>query len=242
MTRPGLLVILIAATALPLLAQQPPPRFEVASVRLGGDAFSTRPQIAGSRFLWTTQVAYLIGYAYDLDPSRVSSTSPVFKAVYVVEATFDPAASPDRIRQMVQTLLAERFKMRVHRVTTEVDGYVMRAGARGIKIKEASGDEASTIFSTMPSQGVIEMTGRRASMAELAQELQRTLRTAVGDRTGITGRYDFAFRYADVNASPEVDLPWAGTALEDSLGLILDKQKGPFETVAVDHVEEPTPN
>jgi uncharacterized protein (TIGR03435 family) len=222
--------------------QQSSPAFEVASVRLGGDIFSTLPQVSGSRFLWTTQVANLIGYAYDLDPSRVSSTSRVFKAVYVVEATFDPSATPDQIRQMVQTLLAERFMMRVHRVTTEVDGYVMRAGARGIKVKEASGDEAGTIISTVPSQGVVAITGRRASIAELAQELQRILHTAVWDRTGITGRYDFAFRYANVNASPDVDVPWAGTALEDSLGLMLDKQKGPLETVAVDHIEEPTPN
>src|SRR5688572_4856850 len=148
------------------------PTFEVASIRLGGDTFSTRPQISGSRFSWTTQVAHLIGYAYDVDPSNVSSTSRVFGAVYVLEATFDPAASTDQVRQMVQTLLVERFKMRTHRAITEVDGYVMRAGARGIKIKEASGDEASTIFSTMPTQGVIAITARRASMTELAQTLQ----------------------------------------------------------------------
>jgi uncharacterized protein (TIGR03435 family) len=218
------------------------PTFEVVSIRLGGDTFSTRPQISGGRFLWTAQVAHLIGYAYDLDASNVSSTSRVFGSVYVVEATFDPAASTDQVRQMVQTLLVERFKMRVHRITTEVDGYVMRAGARGIKIKEASGDEASTIFSTMPTQGVVAITARRASMTELAQTLQRSLRTPVWDRTGITGRYDFWFRYANVNASPEVDVPWAGTALEESLGLMLEKQKGPLETVAVDHIEEPTPN
>ena len=184
----------------------------------------------------------MIGYAYDLDPSNVSSTSRVFGSVYVVEATFAPGASTDQVRQMVQALLAERFKMRVRRVTTEVDGYVMRTGARGIKIKEASGDEASTIFSTMAAQGVIAITGRRASMAELAQTLQRSLRTAVWDRTGITGRYDFAFRYADVNASPEVDVPSVATALGESLGLMLERQKGPLETLAVDHIEEPTPN
>ena len=74
------------------------------------------------------------------------------------------------------------------------------------------------------------------------QRAKLTLRTPVWDRTGITGRYDFGFRYANVNASPEVDVPWAGTALEETLGLMLEKQKGPLETVAVDHIEDPPPN
>ena len=70
--------MLVLFGCLPGVAWAQTPTFEVASIRLGGDTFSTRPQISGSRFLWTTQVAHLIGYAYDLDPSNVSSTSRVF--------------------------------------------------------------------------------------------------------------------------------------------------------------------
>jgi len=113
----------------------PQPHFEVASVKPGGDVFSTRPNRSTGRFRWTTQLCYLIGYANDLDFSRVSSKN--CGSVYSVEATFGPAATDREIRLMLQSLLADRFKMRAHRVTTEADGYALLIGRRGLKIKEA---------------------------------------------------------------------------------------------------------
>src|ERR1700722_18529329 len=88
----------------------PQPRFEVASVKPGGDVFSTRPERLQGRIRWTTQLCYLIGYAYRLDFSRVTGQS--CGAVYAIEATFDPSATDDQVRQMVQSLLTERFKLR----------------------------------------------------------------------------------------------------------------------------------
>src|SRR5258708_37534042 len=61
----------------------PRPAFEVASIKSGGDVFSTRPDRAGGRIRWTTQVCYLIGYAYRLDFSRVSG--PKCWSVYSIE-------------------------------------------------------------------------------------------------------------------------------------------------------------
>jgi hypothetical protein len=51
--------------------------FEVASVKAGSGEFSTRPTIMGNRFEWAKQVAYLIGYAYDVEFSRVEATPDV---------------------------------------------------------------------------------------------------------------------------------------------------------------------
>jgi uncharacterized protein (TIGR03435 family) len=85
------------------------PSFEVASVKPGGDVFSTRPDHSLGRIRWTTQLAYLIGYAYRLDFSRVSG--PHLGSVYAVEATFDPRTTEDQVRLMFQSLLADRFRM-----------------------------------------------------------------------------------------------------------------------------------
>jgi hypothetical protein len=62
------------ALALYLSAQNGPMRFEVASVKPGGDVFSTRPERSGGRIRWTTQACYLIGYAAHLDISRLTGS------------------------------------------------------------------------------------------------------------------------------------------------------------------------
>jgi len=74
----------------------PQTRFEVASVKPGGDIFSTRPDRSGGRIRWTTQLCYLIGYAYRLDFSRVSGRP--CGAIYSLEAMFDPATTDDQVR------------------------------------------------------------------------------------------------------------------------------------------------
>jgi len=237
----------------------PQPHFEVASVKPGGDVFSTRPNRSTGRFRWTTQLCYLIGYANDLDFSRVSSKN--CGSVYSVEATFGPAATDREIRLMLQSLLADRFKMRAHRVTTEADGYALLIGRRGLKIKEAKPtaeppgmpdwikDASPTvkaesfISSIMLEAGVIGVIGRNVSMSQLAETLQRSLGMPVWDRTGLAGNYYFAFRYMrDLATDLEADAPALTTALQESLGLRLERQNGPVETLQIDYVQEPSKN
>lgn len=227
-----------------LLAQ---PSFDVASVKAGGDVLSTRPERSGGRIRWTTQLCYLIGYAYDLDFSRV--TGHACGAVYSLDATFDPAASEQQLRQMVQSLLAARFNLRAHRVTTQVEGYAMTLGKGGLKIAAAKDDDPpelrdqSFVSTTLPDAGIAEVTARRASMAQLAKELSRVNRATFWDRTGLSGQYSVKFRYLqDLSADSKSDAPSLGTALQESLGIKLEKQKGPLETLVIDQLEPPGDN
>src|SRR5580692_6936356 len=111
----GIFTIAFLAAAAALSQTPPPPRFEVASIKPAGDKFSTRPELSTGRIRWTTQLCYLIGYAYSLDFSSV--TGRRCGAIYSIEATFDPASTSDRLRLMIQALLADRFKLRAHRVS-----------------------------------------------------------------------------------------------------------------------------
>lgn len=220
------------------------PRFEVASIKPGGDVFSTRPLLSRGRLRWTTQLAYLIGYAYRLDFSRVSGEH--VGRVYTLEATFDPGAADGQVRLMVQALLAERFRMRARRVMTEAEGYALTIGKDGPKVKASAAapesDSAGHVAAILQSGGVIAITGRGASIAQLAEALGRS-GVPAWDRTGLTGKYDFEFRYAaDLSPEAETDAPSLATALRESLGLTLKKQKGVVETLVVDHIEEPLEN
>jgi uncharacterized protein (TIGR03435 family) len=227
------------------------PSFEVTSIKAGGNIFATRPDRAPGRLRWTTQLIYLVGYAYDLDFSVVKGASANLANVYSVEATFDPMASEEQIRLMVQSLLLDRFKMKSHRVITETDGYALLVGKSGLKIKVARPNDGrvertdSYIAATGPEAGVTQITGQKASMTKLAQMLQRLTGTSMWDRTGLSGEYDFEFRFAQrLSATLEGTESYAplATALKESLGLEMKKQKGPSETLLVDYIEGSSEN
>src|SRR5215467_10013663 len=107
----GMAGILAPLSVIPALAQSRNLSFEVASVKVAqGDILQTRPSRNGGRVTWTTDLWYLIGYAYKLQPYRMSGAIPGSAYIYSVEATLDPAASEDDVRLMFQALLKGRFK------------------------------------------------------------------------------------------------------------------------------------
>lgn len=233
-------------------------RFELASIKPGGDIFSTRPNLLSGRIRWTTQLCYLIGYAYHLDFSRVTGRNS--GSVYSIEATFEPSAKEEQIRLMMQSLLTDRFQLQTHRITKEAEGYALVAGKGGLKIREATADEIpklpewfkegspalraeSFISASGTERGILTITGRRVSMSQLAETLQRVTQTPMWDQTGTSGNYYFAFRFAQgVDTPVGADTPSLATALEENLGIKLRKQKGPVESLVIDSIKEPSEN
>lgn len=183
-----------------------------------------------------------------------------FGTIYQVEATFDPNATEDQVRLMLQALLTDRFKMVSHRAAKEVDGYALAVAKGGPKMQEAaegqipglpdwmrgSADPAGLeerVIATLlplPEKGVGTLTGRRVTMLQFAETLQRLLSMAVVDETGLSGRYYFAFRYAAAD-DPDIPYPNLFGAVKD-LGLRLERHKGPVEILVVDHMESLTEN
>jgi uncharacterized protein (TIGR03435 family) len=233
--------------------------FEVASVKPVSDTIlSTRPIRKGGRFEWRTDLWYMLGYAYQLQPDRLSGPIPGSGSIYAVEATFDPAASDDDVRLMLQTLLKDRFKMVTHTVTKEVDGYRLSVAASGLRLKEVQPDEKPAPFpdwlrDTSPTaieraegsvwtigitRDVGAITGRRVSLAQLSGELERLLQVPVSDQTGVKGNFYFAFQYASPSASGDVAVPALSTALQENLGLRLTPQRGKIDMLVVDHIEK----
>lgn len=242
MFRAALFVIVSASI---LYSQRP--QFEVASIKPGGEMFSTKPQRSPGRFVWTTQLPYLIGYAYGLDHARISGQG-LGGAVFTINAVFEPKATDAELRLMLQSLLAERFNMSFHREIKEVDGYAVSIAKGGIKMKESPAEDQSGqtdpsyVAATGPS-GVLEIKGHRASLSQLTDTLGRNLGMPFWDQTGLAGKYDFEFRFSeDPSADSQTDAPALSTALRESLGLIMKKQRGPLETLVIDHLDRPSEN
>jgi uncharacterized protein (TIGR03435 family) len=238
------------------------PSFEVASVRVipsskgvPDDFFGRRR--SGGRIAWTTNLNTLLTYAYHLPAWRIERMDKD-QSFYALDATMDASATEDQVRMMFQKLLADRFKVVTHRETKELQGYALVVAKNGPKIKPAAGEAPAMpeyqkgkppaafegrIFVSMEGRGTSALTGRGVPISQLADTLSETLGAFVLDQTGMTGNYYFGFKFLAVNSpGDDLDAPSIFTALQDELGLKLDRQKGPVEMLVLDHIEKPSDN
>ncbi|HEV8146915.1 MAG TPA: M56 and DUF3738 domain-containing protein [Bryobacteraceae bacterium] len=164
-------------------------------------------------------------------------------------------ATREQIRQCVQALLADRFKLVIRRETREMQVYHLVVAKKGSRLKEYTGDDQNGgIGGNRPGQ----LIGERTSLYGLVANLTGMLGRPVIDRTGLTGRYDFKLEWTPemlpdrkgpdgtgekVGASaPGISDPSIFTALQEQLGLKLESQKGPVEVVIIERAEKPAAN
>jgi uncharacterized protein (TIGR03435 family) len=123
----------------------------------------------------------------------------------------------------LQALLAERFRLAVHRETKVVPAYVLAVSKSGLKLKEAADG---------PNKGTMSMsrgklTAHGISIESLARNLSGNLGSPVVDLTGIQGLFDLTLEWAP--DSSDTAEPSAGpsifTALQEQLGLKLEAQR-----------------
>ena len=159
----------------------------------------------------------------------------------------------DQIRLMVQSLLADRFKLRVHQETRELPVYALVVAKNGPKMSESTKEpsirtKAGEITAVaMPTRAIAEMLSRLAPSGCAPPELEGR---EVRDETGLSGVYDFTLKWTseprDPSAADSAPRGTAGpsifTALEEQLGLRLESTKAPVDVIVIDHIEEPTPN
>jgi uncharacterized protein (TIGR03435 family) len=101
--------------------------------------------------------------------------------------------------------------------------------------------EGSIVQST--EYGLRVITGRRVSMPKLAEALQDPLSAFVLDESGLPGDYYFALEFVPGNNPKNIDGPSIFAAIQEQLGLKLEKRKGPVEVLVIDHLAKvPTEN
>ncbi len=187
-------------------------------------------------------------------PGRQITGGPewLYSERFDVLARTDRAYSIDDLHLMFQNLLADRFNLKLHRQTKMGPVYVLMVASSGLKMKPVDpGKDRHSPITTGPND---ETIGSRVPMNYfcfwLGQNLQSDQRPVI-DTTGLIGTYDFRLTFrpelppeASTQAlSPEVqNLPSIFAALKDQLGLELVPQKGPVETLVIDHVEKPSAN
>jgi len=170
----------------------------------------------------------------------------------------NPAAQKEMLHFMMQSLLAERCKLAVHREMRDKPVYVLVVAKGGPKFQQAKSVESAAILAQHPNVGSIPGGGMFASGAGGSMELygipiatltvvlsNRAGRTVV-DKTGLTGAYDIKLTATQPGTSAENGTqdppPSIFTMVQEQLGLRLESAKATVETLVIDHVERPAEN
>jgi uncharacterized protein (TIGR03435 family) len=163
---------------------------------------------------------------------------------------------------MLQGMLADHAKLVLHTETKNLPTYILTVGDGGSKLQPAK-NAAETInlegnAGTVERQVKIDDEGRAraehqmflqstgdkamgisaggVSMKEIVRQFSMQLGMNVVDKTGLQGTYDYTLHWSE---SPDSENPSFLTAVQEQLGLKLERVKAPTQVLVIDHIERP---
>lgn len=197
----------------------------------------------------------LVIFAYNLrevqlsgGPSWARSGVLAYSELYqvIAKASGDPPPAMDLIRQMLQTLLADRFRLQVHHLRKQLPTYNLVLNKGGPKLKESPANAKFNFATSSIGRLGVRIVATHMTMQELIDhQLGAYTDRPVFDKTGLAAPYDFTLEFAVENPPPGQeagfnDGPALVTAVQDQLGLKLEPGTAPFDTVVIDHAERPS--
>jgi uncharacterized protein (TIGR03435 family) len=268
MHRPSLAAtaLVIAGTATLVPAQTPATdpaslKFEVAMLKPsppGGRGGGVRPAPGGERYVATNApLRLMIQVAYRLRREQIAGGPDwIDTDTYDMNAKAERPSTTEELHFMLQNLLVDRFKLRFHLEKKEMPMYALTVDKNGPKMEAHQATSAGDpwIDQTLTQVVRMNMTAKFVPMDYFAWRLGLIVDRPVIDRTNLKGGYDFVLNFtrdlplgipegAKLNGEPiDTSGPNIFKALRQQLGLNLEAQKGPVETMVIDHVEKPIEN
>ena len=262
-----MLTAVLCALTVPGAAQQPPAplRFEVASVKPNekGGAYSFT-NVPGGAFRASLPLEWLIGIAYDIQPFERIVGEPSWARTQWFDIDAKPAqevTNEDR-KAMLRTLLEDRFGLVWRKDPTAKDTVwalvMVREDKRlgpGIRVAECE-KVAGAIRPPSERQlragqpvpcGMASADRVYAAGGQTIRVLASTLQLALGeeiiDRTGLAGSFDFYLTLPRASQSAaDAGEPSIFTAIQEQLGMKLQREEVLRDAFVVVRVSQPTPN
>jgi uncharacterized protein (TIGR03435 family) len=182
----------------------------------------------------------------------------------------DPNAT-DSMRIRLQSLLEDRFQLKVYHETKELPVYELFIAKSGLKMKLSNDQtpfkipEPGTAPSVPQCGGGIgryqlrlgrgRMEGCAVELGPFAESLSQQVGRTIVDKTGLKGLYNINLQWtpdlppqnnsaSPTETAPPIDVngPSIFTALQEQLGLRLESAKGPVEVLVIDSVQKPSEN
>jgi uncharacterized protein (TIGR03435 family) len=236
---------LLSAVLVSISAFGQRPEFEVASIKPSPPTAPAQVSIGvhidGARVSYSSlALKDYIRLAYRVKLYQAQGPDWIASERYEIAATLPAGANRDQVPDMLQTLLADRFQLKMHHETKEFPVYALVVGKGGLKMKEsaidsdspdaakapvnvtASGSAAGTTVNYGAGSSFTfannRFEGKKLSMADLADTLGRFVDRPVIDMTELKGNYDSSIEF-----SPE-DFRAMQIRLAISAGVVLPPQ------------------
>jgi uncharacterized protein (TIGR03435 family) len=252
LVRTTTLAITLAASAFSQApAQAPRPEFEVASIKPFAPG---QGQVLAGLHMDGAQIRAaglslrdFLAIAYKTKATLISGPDWTATERFDISATLPSGSTMAQLPEMLQSLLADRFQMKVHRDKKEFPVYALVAGKGPLKLTEtppnpdADKDEPANsrgAAATQAGNGISVNFGhgssftfannrfeaKKMTMALFAGNLERFADRQIVDMTGLTGQYDFAF---DVTPEDYIAMllrsaVWVGANLPPQAQKVLD--------------------
>ena len=247
----ALVALVILGLPAPAFAQEPAPRFEVATLKVSPPPQTQSFNInlgtfQNGRFTFNNVTLNdAVQFAFDLPTRDLLVGLDWSDSVrFDVEAIAPRDTPPAQLRLMVRDLLEERLHLVTRAEQRTLRHIALVVGKDGSKMK----------LSTQPPAPTAQFRGRinhhRMPMRLLASLLSRFEQMLVVDRTGLDGFFEVQLEWAPDTgvsptdpAAPPPDRPSLFAAVQEQLGLQLEGRRGPLDVVVIQSASrEPEPN
>ena len=252
--------------------------FEVASIKPAAPMQSGRIMIGmrggpgtddpGQMTFTNSSLGDLIQSAYDVKSYQVTGPGWLQTERFDVVAKVPAGTTKADSRIMLQHLLADRFKLVLHRSSKEASVYALLVAKGGPKLKESTTQQVNEPGRVSGGMRMMIAPGARMRMVaegttipKLVDALGMQVDRPIVDMTGLTGTYDVTLEFAPDPAILQAKMAAMGvpppppdgvgptladngplatifTALPEQLGLRLEARKGPVELLVIDSVEK----
>jgi len=180
----------------------------------------------------------VIQWAYHMQAIQVSGPGWLESDRFDINAKSSGPVPTERLRQMTQTLLAERFKLTFHKETKEMPAYVVTVAKGGHKLKQSEGEGEIDL---KPAANRAAANFTHVTLAQLAEMISSPLQAVVVDQTGLKGYWDFTLDMSSFMMTQPTGMEDAIgmiiQAVNEQLGIKIDQKKMPAEVLIVDHAE-----
>ena len=233
------------------MVREADPGWEVVTVKAsdpndtqGHDFFLKGHHVA----LRNTTVRQFLLLGYGMQKSQLADLPEWAIAMrWDVDGTPDVQGQPGfrQMQGMVRKLLAERFGLQLHHEQREMAVFALTVVKGSPKLSASMSNPNGWLQqSTRDDNGRHVEEFKNVSMAELAMVLQYYVDLPVVDRTGLKGRYDFNLQWTldDAQTAAPDAPPGVFTAIQEQIGLKLERVKAPADVLVIDKVARPGAN
>jgi len=243
-------LLLACRIAIPTASLAQQPAFAVATIRPSSaevkfEHDGKTETTPGTLRMQDVSVETCIKWAYGVQYSQISGPAWINSDKFDITAKADSPATEEQMKRMLQTLLADRFKLSFHRQSKELKAFVLTVAKGGAKVHPAAAPDAKPFRQNSANGSVV----KSMTIQEFGDFISGPLQMPVVDETRLPGKYDFVLDFTpylpdahnmDVQRPDSTSILMA--ALADELGIKMETRKSQVDVMVIDQVEKPSAN